>query len=258
MDPIKTVIIEDESTARDHLVKLISQLDTDIVVTTMLATVQDSVEWLKNHEHPDLIFMDIQLSDGLSFEILDAVSIAVPIIFITAYDAYAVKAFKTTGIDYLLKPLSLEDLQQAIQQYQQQHTYQEERVLRHVDITQLLKQPNAPQYKERFLLRSGTSMIPVTTKDIAYFYRDELVFAKLWDNQLFPLDDSLQQLQSVLDPRIFVRLNRQLLVNIQAIDKLVPAKPGQVSVILHPPFDTEIQLSPERSRWLKQVLDGNW
>ena len=254
---INTIILEDEATARDHLIKLISQIHTEINIIASISTVTESIDWFQSNEHPDLIFMDIHLSDGVSFDILKEVIIEVPIIFITAYDEYAIRAFKTTGIDYLLKPINKEDLQNALQKFFKTKTKEiDEWIIRNLDMSQLIQKREKPVYKERFLLKSGNSMTPVKIDDIAYFYRDELVFAKLFDNKLFPLDDSLHQLQRMINPDKFIRLSRQLLVNINAIKKLIPSKPGQLSVILTPEYYTEIHLSPERSRWLKLVLDG--
>lgn len=254
---IKTIILEDEATARDHLMKLITRVNTDISVIASISTVTESIDWFRSNKHPDLIFMDIHLSDGVSFDILKEVIIDAPIIFITAYDEYAIQAFKTTGIDYLLKPINEEDLQNALRKFFKSRVKEaDEWIIRNIDLLQRIQKEDKPEYKERFLLKSGNSMTPVKISDIAYFYRDELVFAKLLDGKLFPLDDSLNQLQTMINPKEFIRLNRQLLVNINAINKLTPSKPGQLSVLLTPEYHDEIHLSPERSRWLKLILDG--
>ncbi|WP_271784574.1 LytR/AlgR family response regulator transcription factor [Aquimarina algiphila] len=252
---IKAVILEDEASAKDHLIKLIKQITPDISVISSLSTVTEALHWFHTQKHPDLIFMDIHLSDGLSFDILEEVEIDVPIIFITAYDEYAIKAFKTTGIDYLLKPITREDLENAMEKFlKNKNKINEEWIIQNLDLAQLIKKPENVKYKKRFLLRFGNSMIPVVIDDIAYFYRDELVFAKLKDKRSIPIDHALNQLQTMVNPEQFIRLNRQLLVNISAIKKLVPSKPGQLSITLSPEYHTEIQLSSERSRWLKLVL----
>ncbi|MDY8136163.1 response regulator transcription factor [Aquimarina sp. 2201CG5-10] len=254
---INAVLLEDEATARDHLMKLIEQLDSQITVITSLSTVTDSIHWFQSNESPDLIFMDIHLSDGISFEILEEVEINAPIIYITAYDEYAIKAFKTTGIDYLLKPITKEDLNISLEKFFK--TIAQKPVdfeIDNMNLIQLLRKHDRPSYRDRFLLKSGNSLVPVQTSDIAYFYRDELVFAKLKDDRSFPIDYSLHQLQTLLDPAKFIRLNRQLLVGVNSIQKLIPSKPGQLSVTLLPSYHTDILLSGERSRWLKFIMDG--
>ncbi|NAS31099.1 response regulator [Flavobacteriaceae bacterium R38] len=253
---IKVLVIEDEITARKHITKLLKQLDIDISVVSSLTSIASSVAWLKNNEHPDIILMDIHLSDGVSFDIMEEVTIKCPIIYTTAYDEYAIKAFKTTGIDYLLKPISKEDLKGAIAKYQASKTKEiDEWFLKSTTLLQKLQLKKSNKFKERFLLKTGTSMFPVKSDEIAYFYRDELVFAKLFNEKSYPLDDSLNSLQEVLDPNLFVRLNRQLLVNINAIKKLSPFKPGQLHIEIEPAYHETIYLSQERSSWLKHFLD---
>ncbi len=255
---INAVIIEDEAIARDHLIKMIAQINPKITIITSIATVTEGINWFQSNDHPDLIFMDIQLSDGVSFNILEETTIDVPIIFITAYDEYAIKAFKTTGIDYLLKPISKDDLEKALEKfYKTKIRIDEEWSIKTMDLVQLIRKENKLANKKRFLLRSGNSMIPVKIDDIAYFYRDELVFAKLFDEKSFPLDYSLNQLQTMINPEKFVRLSRQLLVNVNAIKKLIPSKPGQLLIEIMPDYHEAISLSPERSRWLKRFLDGD-
>ena len=252
---IKALLIEDEIIAGEHLLKLIAQNDFHIEVIEVLRTVEQAILWFEKNELPDLIFMDIQLSDGISFDILEKINIDCPIIFTTAYDEYAIQAFKTTGIDYLLKPITSDELTQAIQKFNQFTVTQNEAIIKNIELLQMLKKEEI-LYKDRFLLKSGKTIFPVKTSDIAYFYRDELVFAKCFDGKSYPLDESLTQLQKTLNPEQFIRLNRQLLVHINAIKKLIAFKPGQLEVFLAPEYHENIQLSHDRSRWLKQVLEN--
>jgi len=253
---IKTIIIEDEQTAQNHLIKLVGQLKMEISVLTTLTTISESIKWLKSHLSPDLIFMDIQLSDGISFDILKEITPSCPIIYTTAYDEYAIQAFKTTGIAYLLKPITLEDLKYALDKFTSlQHLVSDEWLIRNIDLQRTLKQQENRDYKERFLLKMGVSMVPVKSEEIAYFYRDELVFAQLFNGKSFPMDDSLNHLQEIVNPTLFIRLNRQLLANVNAIKKLTPYKPGQLMLEIEPPFAKPIFLSQERSSWLKRFLD---
>ena len=257
---VKALIVEDEPKAQKHLQNLIGHLGEPITITACLESVSDTIDWLKNNPMPDLIFMDIQLSDGLSFEVLDHVTVSVPIIFTTAYDKYAIQAFKTTGIDYLLKPVTQESINAAIAKF-----YRIRREVIEVDWT--LKNRNALQYyrnreggtpyKKRFLMKLGDSLIPVLTNQIAYFFRQEIVFAKTFEGKVFPMDISLGQLQSQLDSNQFVRLNRQILANVEAIARLKGSKPGQLILELNPEYHKKIEISQERSSWLKHFLDSD-
>lgn len=251
---VKAIIIEDESSAQKHLTKLLLSLDKNIVIEKTISTVENSIAYLKNNS-PDIMFMDIHLSDGLSFDILEEVDITCPIIFTTAYDKYAIKAFKTSGIDYLLKPITTDDLKSALNKYHKQNTtFSEELFLKKMEFLNLYNQASNPKYPERFLLKLGNSLTPVKTENIAYFYRDEIVFAKDFDGKSFPMDTSLNQLQKKLNPQVFIRLTRQLLVNIDAIKKLTVSEPGQVTIELDPNYNEVIQISKERTSFLKNLL----
>ena len=250
------VLIEDETAARDHFIKTLGQITSDIRIITSIASVEDAISWFTTNPSPDLIFMDIQLSDGLSFDILQEIEIEVPIIFVTAYDQYAIQAFKTTGIDYLLKPIVKDDLENALDKFFKTSIQPDDELgIKSIDLAQNVRGHYGKKYRERFLLKSGQNMIPVTINEIAYFYRDKLVFAQLFDGRSFVLDYSLHQLQHILDPKICIRLNRQVLVHIDAIKKLQTTKPGQLRITLQPQFHEEICLSPERSRYIKLILN---
>lgn len=250
------LIIEDEVSARNHLDKLLKASGYPCRVLASLATVIESTKWLEAHEAPDLIFMDIHLSDGVSFDILSEVSVSTPIIYITAYDQYAIRAFKTTGIDYLLKPIAQEDLNEALRRFKSlQAPSDEEMLLKNLEALSLLQQKQKVPYRQRFLLKTGTQMVPVKSEDIAYFYRkDDLVFARVFDGKSYLLDNPLNHLQKIMDPACFFRINRQLLVNLDAIAQASPYKPGQLTVKLSPDYHEPVHLSQERSSRLKVVL----
>ncbi len=250
------LIIEDEVSARNHLRKLLDASDHHFRVLAVLATVSQSVSWLQAHEPPDLIFMDIHLSDGVSFDILSEVSVSVPIIYVTAYDQYAIKAFKTTGIDYLLKPITQDDLNTALQKFDSlKRPSDEELLLKNLEALSLIQHEQKPAYRQRFLVKTGTQLVPVKSENIAYFYRrDDLVFARVFDGKSYLLDMALNHLQKVMDPECFFRVNRQLLVNLDAIDKASPYRPGQLTVKLIPAYEEPVHLSQERSSRLKVVL----
>lgn len=253
----KVLLIEDEPKAQQHLKNLIRNSEFPMAILACLTHVKEAVRWLKEHPRPELIIMDIQLSDGLSFEILDEVPVDVPIIFTTAYDEYAIQAFKTTGIDYLLKPITQDSMDVALKKYDR--LYPNSKIdwsFKNLEALQQYRVNQAPTYRNRFLLKAGNALVPVLTDQIAYFFRQEIVFAKTVDGKVFPVDFSLGQLQSQLDPKQFVRLNRQLLANFSSIAKLRSSKPGQFSIDLQPAYHEQVQISQERSSWLKRFLSG--
>ncbi|GAB5554144.1 MAG: LytTR family DNA-binding domain-containing protein [Saprospiraceae bacterium] len=251
---IKILIIEDEQSAVKHLINLLKVVEQETKVLATLPTVTQAVHWLKNNREPDVILCDIQLSDGLAFDILEEVAIECAIIYTTAYDQYAIQAFKTTGIDYLLKPITAHELSRALLKFQKnQNKNQGDQLFNSLELL-LEKQNSNKHYKQQFLLKSGHYLEPVSVHEIAYFYRDELVFARSFAEKKYIMDESLNFLQTQLDPSQFFRLNRQLLVNKVAIQKLLPTKPGRLQIEVRPHFQTEIHLSQERSSWLKTML----
>ncbi len=255
---IEVLLIEDEISAQKHMTNLLKNQEYAIKVVACLSTVKDAVHWLKNNILPELIFMDIQLSDGISFDILNHIEITCPIIYTTAYDQYAIRAFKTTGIEYLLKPITQEDLTAAMEKFFfMKADHQTDWMLKNLDALVHYQKKKQVDYKQRFLLKSGNSLIPTATNKIAYFFREEIVFCKTFDNEVYPVDGSLNNLQSQLDPLRFVRLNRRVLAQVDAIHQLRNFKPGQFMVTLKPGYDETIQISQERSSWLKSFLDSN-
>ena len=253
------LIVEDEPKARQHLQNLIEHMGKPLTVVACLESVRATIDWLTHHKTPDLILMDIQLSDGLSFEVLDQVEVAAPIIFTTAYDNYAIQAFKTSGIDYLLKPITQENIEEAFERFfEHRNGIGMDWTLRSMDALQYYRHnAGLNTYKKRFLMKLGDALVPVLTDQIAYFFRQEIVFAKTFEGELFPMDVSLGQLQSKLNPKEFVRLNRQILTNIASITKLKSSKPGQLVLELHPSYHERIEISQERSSRLKQLLDSD-
>lgn len=256
---VKVLLIEDEPSAQKHLINLLKGQNITIEVLACLCTVKDSIDYLKINPVPDLIFMDIQLSDGLSFNIMDDTEIDCPIIFTTAYDEYAIQAFKTSGIAYLLKPITREDMGIALEKYNRFNPHSSaDWVLKSLDALAHYRQKHQATFKKRFLLKSGNSVILVPTDEISYFFREEIVFAKTTDNKIYPVDRSLNQLQSQLNPNQFVRLNRRVLVQVDAIVELRKYKPGQFTVQLVPEYHELLQISQERSSWLRDFLDKDY
>ncbi|MEO0571495.1 MAG: LytTR family DNA-binding domain-containing protein [Bacteroidota bacterium] len=251
----KVVIIEDEPKAQKHLTNLLGASGFMIHVIAVLPNVKSSIKWLSENVPPDLIFMDIHLSDGISFDIFKEVDVEVPIIFTTAYDEYAIMAFKTTGIDYLLKPLTSKEVNQGLMKFfNRRDMYLKEWLDKFPAFTQLYKKDRSNEKRERFLLKSGKEMVPVRLEGIAYFFRSEIVFAKTMDGKQFSISQSLNQLQTLVDPKKFIRLNRQLLVNIDSIEKVKTSNVGQLMVELNPKYHEDVLVSPERASVLKKFL----
>ncbi len=250
----RVIIVEDEPKAQKHLENLLDMSGFDIVVEARLSSVESAITWLEENAHPDLVFLDIHLSDGISFEIMEKTSLEAPIIFTTAYDEYAIRAFKTTGIDYLLKPLTQKDVNEAVVKYfRTRDKYYKEWMSKSMALKKYFPS-DITKNKNRFLLKSGNEMLPFHVDEIAYFFRSEIVFAKTFQGPQYSIGSSLNRLQTSIDPKKFVRLNRQLLTNIEAIAKIKPGKGGQLIVELKPDYHETVIVSQERAGWLKNHL----
>jgi two-component system, LytTR family, response regulator LytT len=250
---IKVVIIEDEMLAAKRVKKLLSQLDHDIEIIAHCDSIEASVNFLQNNQDVDLLLMDIHLGDGLSLEILKQVEIKVPIIFTTAYDEYTLKAFKLNSVDYLLKPIELEDLAFAFQKFQ--NLYQKEQPT--LDIQSLLSKLNSPTYKERFLIKHGTQLVIVSITDVAYFYTEEgYTHLVTHDHKTYLLDDTLDTLQKDLNPQHFFRINRAMIVKVESIGKIEQYFNSRYSLHLAPNFKGEVIVSRERVKEFKDWISG--
>jgi DNA-binding LytR/AlgR family response regulator len=250
---MNAIIIEDEKLAAERLEELIHEVDSSIKISTKLRSVEKSVEWLKVNR-PDLIFLDIQLEDGLSFAIFEQIDIDVPIIFTTAYDQYAIKAFKLNSIDYLLKPIKLEDLRESINKFKNTKTS------RLIDFEYLIKsiQNKEINYKKRFLIQYGQKIRKVETDEIAYFYAmDKNVFLTSFSGNTFPVDYTLDKLQEILDPENFFRINRKMIISFKSIKSMIPFSRSRIKIELIPnePKDIEALVSVERSTAFKEWMD---
>lgn len=229
------LIIEDERIAVDRLEKLLKEVAPDFFVMARLGSVKESVIWLQQNQ-PELIFLDIQLSDGLSFSIFDHISINTPIIFTTAYDQYAIKAFKLNSISYLLKPVRREDLSEALDKY---------KILKPstaVDFESLLSAiQGRTEYRKRFLIQIGEKFRKIETADIAYFYAcEKSVFLKTLEGNSFPSDHTLDALEEMLDPKEFFRINRRYLISMKSIKTMLAWSRSRIKVTVHPPADDEL------------------
>ena len=215
---MKVLIVEDEKPAADKLIRLLNKIDEDLTVTGVLETVEDSINCLQHNPSPDLIFMDIQLDDGICFEIFETIKVETPVIFTTAYDKYAVRAFKVNSVDYLLKPIDENDLRNALNKFRSLH-FNNTGSFKKID--SLVKE-FSKQYKNRFLVKVGEHYKSIAVNDICYFYIAERnTFLKTAAGKTFVIDYSLEHVENMIDPAKFFRINRKHIVNIDAINDVI-------------------------------------
>ena len=212
---MKALIIEDEVMAAKALKKLLGEVSPDMDIVGILESIEDSVEWISKHPMPDLMFMDIHLADGSSFAIFDRVTITCPVIFTTAYDEYALKAFEVNSIDYLLKPISREALDRAMRKFHELADNRFDQTKVNLILSQLGERK---KYKSCFLLPERDKYIPVSVEDIAYIYIDaKSVKLVTLDQKAFYLSHTLDDLMAEIDPHVFFRANRQFIVSRKTI-----------------------------------------
>ena len=250
---MKVLIIEDESLAAERLEELIKEIDNSIVIAAKIDSVKKAVEWLMENK-ADLLFVDIQLSDGLCFSIFEKVKPICPIIFTTAYDQYAIKAFKLNSIDYLLKPIRKNELQESLKKYAALKTVYGININ---DVVEIINNKSAA-YKERFLIQFGGKLKKVETGDIAYFFaREKSVFITTFQNHSYPIDLTLDNVKELLDPKNFFRINRKMIVNVKAISNMIPYSRSRIMLETTPvpPKDVDPIVSVERSAAFKVWLN---
>lgn len=250
------IIIEDEELAAIRLESMIMKIDPTIRVLAKLESVEESVAWLNNNEDPDLIFLDIHLEDGLSFSIFDQVQVKSPIIFTTAFDEYAIKAFRLKSVDYLLKPVTLEELERSIQKYRQWINVPEANPVDMQALYQIIRQ-REPEYRSRFSIVAGQKIKTISIDDVAYFHADEGIVCLVTDKKAkYPLDFSLDQLSEQLDPKQFFRINRQFIVKLSAIENIHVYPKSKLQVELHPSPNNEVFVSLDKVTRFKDWLNA--
>jgi two-component system, LytTR family, response regulator len=250
------IIIEDEHLTAERIANLLKQIDPEITVISTIDTVKKAVEWFSSNAQPDLVFMDIQLADGLSFDIFDLVKIEAPVVFITAYQEYAIKAFKVHSVDYLLKPVSDEDLRAALNKYKRY--FQQELALPEIggELLRNIREMISKPYKSRFMIRVGEHIKSLDVEHILYFYSlQKGVYLHSSDQRNYVIDYTISALEDMLDPALFHRINRQYLVSHRAISDLITLSSSKLKVkLLHSDKD-DIYISRERMTAFKEWLD---
>ncbi len=250
---MRTLIIEDEQATALRLKKLLQEIEPEIEILDMLDSIESCVNWYKNNTAPDLVFQDIELADGSSFEIFKQVKVDTPIIFITAYNQYAIDAFKVNSIDYLLKPVKKTELINSINKFK--NIYADSKI--DLDYASLAKLINKEDYQKRIVVRYGNTIKAIEIENIAYFYSDSgNIFFRTFENNTYPLDFSLDKLEPMLNPEKFYRINRQFIIQYKAIKEMYGYSKSRVRIVLEPECEQETIASTDRSGDFKKWLTG--
>lgn len=251
---MKVLIIEDEKPSARRLQRMLDRQGVE--VDQMLHSVEESIEWFANNPHPDLIFLDIQLSDGLSFEIFDEVEVKSAIIFTTAFDEYALQAFKLNSIDYLLKPIDEDELGRAIQEYEDRNPSPSKVQLNFEDIKKLLVNPVGREYKKRFTTKIGQHIKMIPVDEIECFYSENKgTYAHTMDGRDYLLDTTLEQLESELSPEKFFRISRKFFVNVDCIKDIISYTNSRLQLKLHSYKDQPVIVAREKVKDFKLWLE---
>ncbi len=255
---MKIVILEDESFIAKELVAKLKEVCPHVEVLEILPSLKAARKWLSNHSEPDCWLMDIQLGDGVSFELFENAALNAPVIFTTAYDEYALQAFKANGIDYLLKPVEEKELQTAMEKAERWLSSAERQLPKlPIDWAQILQGYAQPQYKERILVKQGNQWISLPTKDIAFIFKEKLIFVYSFSSNKYLLDlPTLEEAELVLNPQVFYRANRQHIININSIATLKYLDTQKVAVTLNVGNKQVVEISRDKApsfrKWLEQ------
>lgn len=251
---MRVLIIEDELHNAQRLARILKEVEPGIQIQAILEGVEESVNWLEQHDEPDLIFMDVRLTDGLSFDIFTRTKVGCSIIFTSAFDQYALRAFKVNSVDYLLKPINKNELQQSLQKFKSSFKMPLVSATLN-DISAILTQQKK-NYRSRFLLPIKDSYLPLQVDDISYFVTEfRITKAVIKKDQEYVIPFTLEELEEQLDPEVFFRVNRQYLIGNHAISKIYNFFNGKLTVVLKPETPEKLIVSRDRSRLLKKWLD---
>lgn len=249
------LIIEDEEAASQRLGKMIAEALPQANILSPVVSIGSAIEWFARNSPPDLIFLDVHLADGQSFEIFKKIKVTSPVIFTTAYDQYALEAFKVNSIDYLLKPIKKDELKRAVDKFLNHTLSRNSEINFEKLISTLHLQPVS--YKERFVVKYGEHIKTIETSISAYFYTENKAnFLVTKDNKRYAIDYNLDQLEELLDPKKFFRINRQFIIGFHAITEMFTYSKSRVLIKLNPPSKLETIVSSERSASFKSWLDG--
>jgi len=252
---LKIVIIEDEYLAVDRLKELLLKYDPNIEIIGELDTVEDAVNWFKNNSAPDLVIMDIQLADGISFDIFKQVPIHYPILFTTAYQEYAIRAFKVNSVDYLLKPVSYFELENAMEVFHQR--FKTEKNVLSLEVIEKVKQMLTKDYKKRFTVKVGEHIKSIPVEEIVFFRSEgKGTFLRTFEKRQYMIDYSLEALNDLLDPDVFFRINRQYIINHSVIEDVTAYSQSRLKIRLQNCDDDKILISRDKVGAFKDWLDS--
>jgi DNA-binding LytR/AlgR family response regulator len=250
---MQALLLEDETLAAERLENMLREVDDQWKVVARLKSVSSAVEWLLSNPHPDLILSDIQLLDGLCFEIFEQVKVQKPVIFTTAYDQFAIRAFEVNSIDYLLKPVQPDKLKVALQKVKNRQEGNP-----HPDYSELLRLLGAArrEYKTRFMVRLGQKIVTIPVEKLAYFFSErKLTYLVTKDQKKYPMDQPLDELTELLDPKTFFRANRQFIVTFESVAEIHPYFKGRIKLHLNPVSREEVIISSDRTPEFKKWID---
>lgn len=255
---MKVVIVEDELPAQRMLKEMLEELNFGIEVTACLNSVKKAVKWFKNNPHPEIALLDIQLADGISFDILNQVKIESMIIFTTAFDEYAIQAFKVNSIDYLLKPIDPDELEAAFQKHQNitnKNIQQPSPIIDYSEIASIISSEKK-EYRKRFLIQSNEAFSYLDVNDIAYFYSLQgITFGVTFSKREYPLNFSLESLKEQLNPDTFFKANRQFIINLNSIKKIHMYFQGKLKIETIPAHSEDIIVGKDKAASFKRWLD---
>jgi DNA-binding LytR/AlgR family response regulator len=255
---MKAVIIEDESLIAAEMKSSLAQVAPYLEVDAVLPSLKAARKYFMEHQEPDLLFMDIRLSDGLSFELFQQFDLGCPVIFCTAYEEYAIRAFKVNGVDYLLKPVQEDELERAVNKVREQLQQKQAVPANLQQLLQYFGNPTLPsgQYKERFIVNSNNKWMPVETADIAAISKDNLNYLHTFKGEKHIYDFSaLDDIEALLDPKLFFRANRQTIIHINAIQVVRPDGNQKLKVQLRAPVKLEVDISREKAPAFRKWVD---
>lgn len=241
------LIVEDEELAVKKLMKTLQAADPGVEVIGVTDSIRNTVEWLQRNPPPELILMDIELSDGQSFEIFNLTEVKSPVIFTTSYDEYALRAFKVNSVDYLLKPIQQEELQAALAKFRKMKSGQPAELNLDSLVRELQQKLQPKEFRKRFLVKHGQKLVSIEVEDIAYFYSDgRLNFFKTEDNRKFVVDYTMDELEDMLDPDKYFRISRSFYVSVNSIEKIDDYFGNRLILQLKPAVDKEALVSREK------------
>jgi DNA-binding LytR/AlgR family response regulator len=251
---MKVLILEDETLASEKVENLLKEIDASLEVVGILKSVEAAKEWFADNASPDLVISDIRLLDGLSFELFESISYRNPVIFTTAYDQYAIKAFEVNSIDYLLKPIQKDKMISALSKLDKDANSTTEPAP-YQDIMEMIR-TSKEDYKTRFMIKAGQKILAVPVDKIAYFYSlNKLTYIVALDGKKYPYDQTLEVIEHQVDPKLFFRANRKFIVKFESIGEIHPYFKGRIKINLTPEADDDIVISAERTPAFKKWLD---